>query len=367
MNYEKFLETLSNRETDVLDEVSSYLDGWGCDLKGRKPKRFEGEDGTFTMELDLPALIMELVKSKTVINIPTYRAAGPRVSRSNEVVVSSSNRHGKVLAPSCHRYLPNLGMTIDDANVIKEGEVGAPRAYNFCGADGSFRDDDAWHTIEIFGDGVLADTIELTSTVNPGRWASIYGRPYLVAKAAVLRLQDESKYYGAEVRRLRKVFPKEKSSFFSDKTGRTLEVEVQAFEAELDGFSVEGKYPAVGDTLADLEAAEKRLSRIRALIKLLNFPIRVSEAAFVKHGIKGMDPVAWCNGEVDNGVEVPVWCFWGAPWETGYKPSKRHKNLWARREMALGLYLRVRAWKQKVELAEEEAQCIIEKQKSKAA
>jgi hypothetical protein len=368
MDFKKFLAKLSDRGTDVLPAIEDYLEGWGCDLKGRKPKQFEGEDGTTTMELDLPALIMELVKGKAVINIPTYVAAGPRVERSNEVVLSAENRHGEVCAPSCHKHLPNLGLLIRDANVIKNGEVGAPRAYNFCGADGEFRDESSWQTIEIFGaDDKLADEITLTSTVNPGRWSSVYGRPYLMAKAAVLRLQDESKHYGTVVRRLRKEFPVEKVLYTSQEKGAVLEIEVQAFETELDGFEMDGEYPTVEGTLAALEQAEQHLSGVRAMIKRLNFPIRVSEAAFIKHGLKGMDPVAWCNGEKDNGVEVPVWCFWGTPWETGYKQSKRHKNAWARREMAMGFHLKVRAWNQKVKLAEAEAQRIQDNRKAKAA
>jgi len=368
MDFQKFLDQLSDRSRDVVAEVGDYLEGWGCDLKGRKPRQFEGEDGTTTMELDLPALIMELVKGNTVINIPTYRAAGPRVERSNEIVLSRDNRHGEVLAPSCHKHLPNLGLLIKDAQVIKDGGVGAFRAFNFCGADGEFRDEDAWQTIEIFGDsGELADEIKLTYTVNPGRWSSIYGRPYLVAKAAVLRLQDESQHYGAVVRKLRKKFPVEKGSYFSKETGAKLEVEVMAFEAELEGFELEGDYLEVAETRAGMEAAEEHLSKLRALIKRLNFPIRVSEAAFIKHGLKGMDPVAWCNGDEDTGVEVPVWAFWGKPWETAYKPSKRHKNYWARREMTLGLTLKVRAWKQKVKLAEEEAKRILSEREAEAA
>jgi len=363
MDFTKFLSTLSDRSSDVLPAIRDYLDGWGCDLKGRKPKVFEGKDGTTTMELDLPALIMELVKNRTVVNIPRYRVAGERIVRSNEAVLSAENRHGPVCAPSSHRQFPNLGLMIEDANVIKDGQVGAPRTYNFCGTDGMFRDDDAWHCIELFGaDGSLADEITLTCTVNPGRWASIYGRPYLAAKAAVLRLKDESKHYDAAVRSLRKKFPKDKAPYFASKDdGPVVEVELTAFEAELDGFELAGKYPTVGDTLEDLEKAEKHLSSMRALIKRLNFPIRVSEAAFTKHGLGGADPIAWCNGSADADLSAPVWAN-DAAWETGYKPSARHKNLWARRDMPMGFQLRFRAWKQKAKLAAEEAQRILNQQ-----
>ena len=368
MDFKKFVAQLGDRSTDVLEDIREYLEGWGCDLKNRKPRTFEGEDGTSTMEIDLPSLIMELAKNQTVINIPEYQATLQRTERSNETLLSAANRHGPVRAPSCHKNFPNLGLLIQDANVIKDGEVGAPRCYNFCGIDGEFRDEDAWKTIEIFdANDKLADEITLTCTVNPGRWSSIYGRPYLAAKAAVLRLQDESKHYGAVVRRLRKKFPKDKVPYFSKKSGEVAEVEVLAFEMELEGFTLDGEYPDVDVTLEALEQTEKHMSAIRALIKRLNFPIRVSEAAFMKHGLKGADPVAWCNGEKATKVDFPNWCAWSDHWVTGYKESKRHKNAWARRPTYLGYHLRFRAWKQKTKLAVEEAARIEKRQQEQAA
>jgi hypothetical protein len=283
--------------------------------------------------------------------------------RSDETVLSEDNRHGPVCAPSSHRTLANLGLKMRDANVIKGGKVGAWRTYNFCGVDGEFRDETSWQCIEVFGDdGVLGDEITLTNTVNPGRWSSIYGRPYIVAKAATLRLQEENRYYSSTVRKLRKRFPQEKPSSSFEQDGVKVEVEVTAFEAQLEGFEMSGTYPDMEVTQAALEQAQKRLSKIRALLKRLNFPVRVSEAAFVKHGLGGADPIDWCNGDIKTNVSRPPWCDASITWETGWKQSNRHKNKWARRRMPMGLFLRFRAWRQKTQLTEEEAAQILTRQ-----
>jgi len=357
MDYQKFLRQLSDRSEKAVPSVMDYLDHWGCDLKGRTPKRFEGEDGSMTVELDLPALIMELVKQQAVINIPTYHRAGPRVVKDNEVVLSSDNRHGKVKAPSSHKEFANLGINIVDANVIKDGSVGAPRTYNFCGVLGEFRDESAWTSIEIFGaDDTLADEVSLTCTVNQERWSSVYGRPYLVAKAAALRLEDEFKYYNGKVRGLRKMFPRDSDGAFTyptKETGNTVDVTVVAFEAKVDGFTMTSSYPEVEQTLEGLEAAERHLSTVRRTLTLLRFPIRVSEAAFLRHCVGDDAAVSWCSTKGGT-VRSPSWAN-DAEWETGFKQSARHKQLWARREMPLGFHLCFRAWNQKVALAEEEA------------
>jgi len=360
MNYDTMLKLLGDRFTNILDDVDELLSYWACDLKTRTPRTYPGEDGELITVIDLATLLMTLATTQSVINLPRYRASLPATLREGEFLTSADNRHGVVYGVSSHQKVGSLGILFKDVNVIKTDEVGAWRTANFVGADGVIRDEDAWSQIEIFGaDDKLTDTIEVSQPVARTRWSSIYGRPYLIAKAATIRLADEVAHYKKVVKKLREaaaIEPKPYGGTFQ--VGEQVKVEVEAFEAEIDGFELQGKYPET----ANLDDAERHMKRANAQLKTLRFMTRVSEHAFKETAVAsqlpaGTTPTDWTAGNVQGTPLEPSWAA-GDAWETGWKQSKRHKKIWARRPARLGLQVRFRCWPQAHKVAASEAEAI---------
>lgn len=360
MNYNTMMKLLGDRFTNILDDVDELLSYWACDLKTRTPRTYPGEDGELVTLIDLATLVMTLATTRAVINLPKYRASLPATVREGEFLTSKENRHGLVYGVSSHQKVASLGVLFKDANVIKMNEVGAWRTANFVGADGVLRDASAWSQIEIFGaDNKLTDTIEVTQPVASTRWSSIYGRPYLIAKAATIRLADEVAYYRKVVKALRDAAGIEPESFGgSFQVGETAKVMVEAFEAEIDGFQLEGKYPET----TNLDDAESHIQRANSQLKTLRFMTRVSEYAFKEGAVAsrlpaGTTPTDWTAGTAQATPMEPSWAA-GDAWETGWKQTKRHKKMWARRAARLGLQLRFRCWSQTHSVAASEAEAI---------
>lgn len=352
MNYEKMLANLSDRSNDVLSEISEFVEMWGCDISKRKPRRFEGEDGETVTELDLATVMVTLVNEQATVTLPNYRRSLQRVQREGEVITSAENRKGVVVNVSSNQKVGSMGITFKDQNVLVGGEQGAYRTFNFVGADGKIRDESAWTVLEIEHDnGAITERLDLPNVVSPGRRNSVYGRPYAVAKCAISRLEDEQQHYNALVKELRNAAGVVTGSFDYEKTDDEVTVLVTGFAAEIDGFSLTGKYASV----SDLAQAEQHVSRVRSTLKMLRFLTRMSEYAFLHHGIEPYagDAVLWTNGGEGTGPTCPAWAV-SDTWETGYKVP-RGRTFWARIDTFLGLKLRFRAWQQKHKVSADEA------------
>jgi hypothetical protein len=360
MNYDTMIKLLADRGIHILNDVDELLGMWGCDLKTRTPRTYPGEDGELITSLDLATLMMTLATTQAVINLPRYRASLPTRVREGEFLVSNENRHGHVYGVSSHQKVASMGILFKDLNVVGQDQVGAWRTVNFVGADGVIRDEDAWKQIEIFGmDGSLTDSIEVTQPVAGTRWSSIYGRPYLIAKAATLRLADQVSHLKRTVSKLRDAAGIEPTSYSrSFTTGEQSSVQVEAFEAEIDGFGLHGQYPQV----TELDDAERHLQRANAQLKTLRFMTRVSELAFKQtavapHTVDGASATAWTSGKAEGRPLEPAWATRGA-WVTGYKEGPRKRKLWARREARLGMHVRFRCWPQTHKVSLDEANTI---------
>lgn len=346
---------LLDRQQDVRACAGRVLDNWRYDLDSRSfgPAYHDPETGKHRTELDLAVFMAALAERRAVITLPKYKSRRAATATEGEVVVSKENRHGRVSGLTSNKDVFSFNVRIEDANVITTGDVGKPRNFMLQDLDGKWHD--GWKVVKFIADTdaekkLFAKAPEVTFDyfVHPNRWTSIYSRPYLLAKVAILRLADQQKFLKAERRRLRKelnvaptAWPK------STKVGADKKETFWAFNVDIDGVKFAGDYEAYPASKKSLDEIEMLLRRTNELLEKLRFHTRASEFAFWKYGVLKSMPVdsvsGYLSGIITTGLRQPNWAT--GEWQTGYKETPRARTFWARLERDEGLVLRWRAWK----------------------
>lgn len=399
--FEQEFQRVLRRTFQVDDIVAKLINDWSCDLSKRKIKIYEDEDGVETTDIDVAPLLVSLKNNGAVINLPTYKNARPKSVTEGEYLVSTANRHGKVLGLTSNQKVFSFSVLTYDKNVVRDGQVGAFRNFMLCGVDGTLRD--GWEEIEIFSpqDEGLPERIKLTYMIHPNRWVSFYGKSYLLAKACIARLVDENKYLRklrVDLRRRLKKTPKKWER--SEQVGASETITVTAFEAVVDGLDFQGEYQepwGTRDTLEQrLERVEQRIKLLDGQLRTLRFLTRITEMAFLDNAVRpnfDSDYAVqdWLSGKLGSNLakwavenkkvkerrttvnmerfarlaeendalpmkgvrkdsfvpnvqpRIPGWAK-DSPWECDYKPTKRARTRWARRRIMPGVFLRWRIW-----------------------
>lgn len=345
---------LTDRSNDVRACAHRVLDQWRYNLQDRQfgPAYQDPETGHHTTELDLAVFMSALAERRAVVTLPTYRGRRASTRTEGEMVVSQENRHGRVIGLRSNKDVFSFNVLVEDVNVITTGDVGKPRNFMLQDLDGTWHD--GWRKVSFMPNTeeekkLFANAREVTFDyfVHPNRWASFYGRNYLLAKIAIERLTDEQRHLKAERKRLRDllsipptVWPK------SEKTGAEKKEQFWAMNCFVDGVEFRGEYCTYPDDQAGYDDVVALLHRIDGLLAKLRFHCRATEFAFWRHAVlknlKADDVLDYLKGDSAKTPRQPAWAK--GEWQTGYKTSPRARTFFARMERDLGLQLRWRCW-----------------------
>ena len=348
---------LTDPDADIRATCGRILDAWRYNLQDRKPGiAYMDEQGEPVTDLDLACALSAFADRRAVINLPTYKRRRARQVREGEIVVSSQNRHGRVIGLSSNQYVFSFSVLIEDANVMTTDSVGAPRYFMIQDLDGKWYE--GWHEIQFLPDQqenklvtALAGQdgkIRFRHFIHPLRWTSFYGRPYLLAKIAISRLEQEMSALNKAAKKLREELAVEAKSWpKTTKVGEEKKIPVAAFTAIVDGITMEPReVPELPVSHEALEDAESKLARMRHLIRDLRFQTRATEYSFWENAVKPKmetvkQVVGWLAGD---GGQEPRKTSWvaGKEWTTAWRESDRAKIDWARMEIVRGLWLRWR-------------------------
>jgi len=311
-------------DLDVLiPDVQNY---WGFDMYRRKPGPAL-QDGVFVgTDLDLACFMYELSKRGAVINIPKYKSMRPKTIKEGQRVVSSENRHGPIVNLTSNKDVFSFGVRIKDANVMTTDSVGDYRTFSLTDPSGEWYR--GWESIQwdpsanenkflLENDIWTGNRVIFQNFVHPNRWTSFYGQYYFITKALINRMTEEAKYYGQQIKAMLDAgvtYPSE-----GEKGAPTVwpkqtkdegkSVKFNSLEVEVDIPDNETKFREFDPTQSNLiYLTQRRRLWNNTIIPSLRFPVRATELAYFKHGIK-----------VDGGEKMPAWISGGSQWERGYK------------------------------------------------
>jgi len=319
---------LQDRKIDPIPVVERLLEDWKFDLFSRKPGPAYTHDGILQFtDLDLACFLSELAERNAVINIPQYETFTPKCHKEGQMVVSSENRHGKVLAVLSNKVTFGFSIRIMDANVISSEDVGDFRVYSILDANGDFYK--GWSTIQIIPSAAENEFIIKSNILSnnsiifkffvaPGRWTSFYGMPYFLLKRAEVRLEEQKEFYKNEISRLIKkgirLPPGEKRELPKRTKESGTQVKLDVFESIIDFPESESTFVPCrlhSDELRRLFKDKRKIER--KLLPKVRFHTRATELAFSKYGFS-------------NGVELfPSWIK-NSSWERDFRFPKGRKK-----------------------------------------
>lgn len=292
INQGETIAKIQDRGIDTRATARELLAAWGFDLESRKPGvAYVDESGQPVTTLDMACLLSEIVEWGSVINLPVYDRHGPAMRRASEVVISAENRHGKISGLVSNQKRFNFSLRIEDMNVMSAHSVGAFRNFLLM-TDGEWHE--GFHSFEFVPDreenkcilkiAQAHNTMVFEHFINPLRWTSIYGAPYLCAKLLIERLGDEQKWLRSEIKEiashLKQATKQADAEDRPEQVGESKKIQVPVMQVEVEGLELSGKYAAVARTQEALEEAQTRLSKLRRYQEQLRFQTRASEWAF---------------------------------------------------------------------------------------
>jgi len=319
------VQGILNRNFDITTLIDEALGWWNYDLFARKPSPAYNDYGVFSgTDLDLACFMYALAGRGAVINIPTYKAQTQTKIREDQQLKSKANRHGELISVVSNKEFFSFSIKVMDQNVIGEDKVGDFRTFSLTGKDGAWSD--AWQTIQF--EPTLKENRFITENqlwsgnrivfknfIHPNRWTSFFGHHYAISKMLVERLDDESKFLNAEMKRIQAAgisFPEsaDQPQSHDYSYGDTVSKTFVAFQAMIyiPESNIEGTYAPLETTQAALVAAYTKRKNLRNAVAKLRFMTRASEYA---HYI--------------NPDRMPAW-FKNVQWEEDFTiPGKRIK------------------------------------------
>jgi hypothetical protein len=350
---------IKDRSIETRATARELLNAWGFSLESRKPGvAYVDEEGQPVTTLDMACLLAEIVEWGSVINLPVYDRHGPAMRKASEVVLSAENRHGKISGLVSNQKRFNFSLRINDMNVMSAHSVGAYRNFLLM-TDGEWHE--GFHSFEFVPDraenqqilkiATANNTMVFEHFINPLRWTSIYGAPYLCAKLLIERLSDEQRWLKSEIKevvsKLKLGLVAKKSDGADDRpeqVGDSKQIQVPVMQIEVDNLELSGKYAAVPRTKEALEEAQTRLSKLKRYQEQLRFQTRASEWAFwtrLKERYVGQENlIKLCEGAVSpDHVPRAGWAK-----DRTWVSAKRSGEKLGRLELVGEFPLRLRCW-----------------------
>lgn len=287
--------------------LAQSLFGW----EGRNPAPALDPDGNFQCtDLDLLSFLVPMAERDAVIEIPRYRNRRRVVIKANERKIGT-NQFGPLTGIISNQDVLSFSVRIFDNTVVARDpetgkeSTGAHRNYMIVDCDGHWYD--GWDKIiwsptaeenRFLNEHRLwsGNTVYFKHYVHPARWQSMFGAPYLLLKMLLARIDEEAKFYRAEMKRLEDkglVLPRgEKKPYVPPlEEGETEPIKVETIEVVLDLPEFKGSYKPVPDTMVGLVHAYQRQKYLTYTFKpQVQFVVRADEAAYFKYGHGGVAP-----------------------------------------------------------------------------
>ena len=315
----EYARTIMDRTQTIDEEFIGAIIAQGImSYEGRNPRPALDENGDFQCtDLDLLSFLMPIAARGAVIEIPRYRNRRRIVKRQGERKIGS-NQFGPITGMVSNKDVFSFSVRIHDKTIVVkdpqtgEEEIGAFRSYTVVDCDGYWCN--GWDRIvwdpsaeenEFLSRNKLwtGNTVYFKNYVHPNRWQSVYGAPHLLKKMLVARLDDEARFYRAEVKRLldaKIAFPVGEKKPFRPTvaTGEAEKIEVETMDMQLaiPAFSVQ--HESVPLTQEGLLSAHRRQKLLTYSWKpAVQFGVRANEAAFMCYGLDGGVKIAhWMDG-----------------------------------------------------------------------
>lgn len=343
-------QLIMNRAHPMGDSfVHRLVESSTLSFTGRRPRPAYSENGTLkTADLDLLSFLVHLALRRSVIEIPTYTNRREKTISANERKIGDRS-FGNLVGLTAHKKALSFSVRIFDQSIVTDDPrtgtetCGAYRNYMVVDADGNWYD--GWKTLQLkltpaerkyFAEsGMLTDTdtVHFVHYVHPNRRQSIYGASYLLLKMLTKRLEDEVRFYRAEVRRLAKLGIKTPSTSAPCRTrvrvGAVKKLSVETMEVVLDMPAFTGSYRPMTDNVAGMAQASERVRQLTySLLPLVRFVTRADEVAFFRFGEEKGYVAPWAQN---------------CTWEKGYRPP-RAQMLWNRMVLTDTAALRYRRY-----------------------
>lgn len=317
-------QVILDRSQDILVTMKQVEDWWGYDLLTRKPSPAYNDYGLFQgTDLDLACFLYALSERDAVINIPVYKSMTQTKVKTDEVLTSKTNRHGKIIGLGANRHFFSFNVKILDQNVIGQDEVGAPRTFALTNYFGNWYE--GWKEIQFtptlkenkfITENSLwsGQKIYFKNFVHPNRWTSFFGHHYVITKLLIERLEDEARYLNGVIKYMKEngvefkwgEGPEEHEYEYGEKKS----IKFNAFEVEVfvPACEIKGEYEKYPLGHAELALAYQKRKALNRAIGRLRFMTRATEMAHHQ-----------------NPTAMPVWLK-NVKWEPDFKkPGGRSK------------------------------------------
>lgn len=294
------VQTILDRSKDIKPAIEEGLSWWNYDLFSRKPSPAYTEYGIFQgTNLDLACFLYALVGRGAVINIPYYKSHTRSKVREDQTLSSKSNRHGELVGINANKDFFSFNINVIDQNVIGEDKVGDFRTFSLTDKYGQWYE--GWKTIEFVP--TLRENKFLTENklwsgsriifnnfIHPNRWTSFFGHHYIITKMLVERLEEEAKYFNAQIKAMKEAgieFPEGAGPAKYDgyAYGKSKQEKFPAFEVKIHIPDAETKndYPTVEYNQENLISIYKLRKEYNKAISALRFMTRATEFAHNQH------------------------------------------------------------------------------------
>lgn len=302
----EYAQVIMDRSKSITHELVSALVAQGVmSYSGRNPKPALDADGNFqTTDLDLLSFLVPLAARNAVVEIPSYKNRRQTVKNGDERKIGT-NQFGSITSLVSNKSVFSFSVKIHDKTIaVKDDngdeELGAYRNYMVVDCDGRLYD--GWDRIVLNPNAKensfltekslwTGNTVYFKHFVHPNRWQSVFGAPHLLKKMLLARIDDEARFYRAEIKRLHALgifagsgMPKPER--VKTVRGETRKIEVSTMEMLLTLPKFTGEYEAASNTVEGLLAAYRRQHLLTYKWKpLVQFVVRANEAAFFKFGL----------------------------------------------------------------------------------
>lgn len=257
------------------------------------------------LPFDLASLMILLYYRQANINIPEYHTIREKTQNDNQIILTSKNRNGKIVALVSNASTFNFSIRIIDNN-IKEIDnngnetIGHPRTFTLTDEFGNLSDN--WKNFEFLPDmkenSFFKDILYYTKDkllfnvfVNTEKAQCFYSRWYYNMKVAIQRLVQEKKYLNSIIQKYKQAEVKENNQIINesgykkkDSTKEKVEsTKVLCFECIVDEPVISFSY--INETLDHkliYDQATEILNGINSKLEFYRFITRLVECAWTK-------------------------------------------------------------------------------------
>lgn len=281
----RLTKTILDRSKNIDLVINSIIGLWRTTVRERS-----------TRYTDLATLLFALAEGECVVNIPEYDRIVTK-SETTDTIISTTNRHGKLLSIGSNKKFFSFYITMIDVNVISDDKIGAYRRFSLTDYAGNWRP--GFSELQIIKptgdwDNQLQDLFNsglktFKYFVRPQRSQSLFGRSYILTKALIARIQDEIKYINGAIDKT--ITPKDDTIVDTVLKEETDSLSAEYFTVDLLMPDFIGSYPKVDDQ----KHLRKYLQYLQYnALPFLQFITRTVEFAYSKYG-KGHIP-EWVKG-----------------------------------------------------------------------